>query len=346
LVFDVFTFQAFAQKEEEQSPSSQAKKKAAEQSAEPEIISEHIVASKADMDKVFRKKGISEFLTTLTPGAQNAIYAASAAWGYENAAKYVKNSMKLEEVKNSIDSTERSKSVLESVTSQAQAEHSETSQETSKFVWGFYNEDMKETQAQAGKSEHITERQKAARQELVLPASAHSAVMSSIAENTNNPALLYCTSAQQVAEDQRAAQLEAQKKEELARLVLLPGVKAASPPTHKVEAEPSSLVLSRREEVLAEYEKTEKQLETAIKVLDQLETENREDMEKAASMLPKELSKLVMRKKSLLSSRKALRLQLVKWVTFCTDSRQAIKDMPGSRLLKLASLSTLLKIGK
>jgi len=82
---------------------------------------EQFAGALVSIDKAFKARGISDFMGTLTPGAQNAIYASSFVWGYENAAKYVQNAMKLDEVKNAANEAERSKIVVESVQQQALA---------------------------------------------------------------------------------------------------------------------------------------------------------------------------------------------------------------------------------
>ena len=45
-----------------------------------------VAAAVRQAEKYFEKNDLSEFMSTLTPGAQNAIYAGSFLWGYENAA--------------------------------------------------------------------------------------------------------------------------------------------------------------------------------------------------------------------------------------------------------------------
>src|SRR3989338_4867287 len=125
---------------------------------------EEIEAALSKIEKSFREEGISGFISTLTPGTQNAIYAASFVWGYENAAKYVKNAMKVEEVKNAADAVGKSRAVVESIQSQASGP-AEKNRETSSFVWSFYNEDLKETQAQAGVTENLSQKEKAKAEE-------------------------------------------------------------------------------------------------------------------------------------------------------------------------------------
>ncbi len=354
----MFVLQAYSQMAEGQEDSSlvaKGRKKQAESDSSPHVLAEQIPIAKPDIDAVFRKKGVLEFISTLTPGAQNAIYAASFAWGYENAAKYVKNAMKLEEVKNAIEPSDKGRAVLENVQSQAQSEHPETVKETSKFVWSFYNEDLKEAQAQSAKSEHITDKQRFAAQELVIPVNAQNAVALSLSSGSLDPSLLYCASSRQALDSAHQQQISEEKKEELARLVI-------APPDHQraaalksslegkrrseVEVEAASLALERRQEIIEEYERAEKKLGEAIKVLDHGSSDEKEEMKKVTSMLPAEISRLVLRRGTLMAKRMALRAQLVKWMAFCISSRQSLLSMPSSRLLKLAALSSLLKIGK
>jgi hypothetical protein len=124
----------------------------------------------SSLERLLSDKSVSDFMATLTPGAQNAIRAYSFAWGYENAIKHVKNAMKLDEVKNAAVTAERSRAVVESLQEQGGRQKSS---EISRFAWSYYNEDMKESQAQSGRSEAMSERSKTEQQEqLHLPQSA------------------------------------------------------------------------------------------------------------------------------------------------------------------------------
>ncbi|MFA6489305.1 MAG: hypothetical protein WCT52_01355 [Candidatus Micrarchaeia archaeon] len=311
--------------------------------------------------KVARDKEADEFVSTLTPGAQNAIHAASFAWGYENATKYLKNAMKLEEVKNADNMVEKSKAVIESMS--VQAGQNEKSSEVSKFVWGYYNEDLKDTQAQSGKSEAITEKSRAGeaekeherqqenmRQSLSTP--AQEAVVSSICAETLSPALIYCAGAHQEAEFMQEQRMAEQKREELAKLISPEHVKAAhragtgEEKAREIAVESAALALARRDEEMAEFEKAEKQLKGAISAIDKFPEGEREIPKKIAAMLPAEIARYIIAHEKKLARRKALRAQLSKWAAFSLASRKALAAMPSPRLIKLASLSSFLRLGK
>jgi len=354
-------FQVYAQKPEEADDEKDTHLgiKVKKRLQDAEAVPDEVRAAIPQIDKVFQKKGISEFITTLTPGAQNAIYAASFVWGYENAAKYVKSAMKIEEVKSAADSEERSRAVVENVCAQAQAEQPSVFKDTSSFVWGFYNEDMKETQAHFARSEHLVhldapKKEQLAVPELAVPLNPQEAVALSLASGSASAPLLYCASAPQVFEEQIERQAAIQKKEELARLIEAPRIGQLHSEAKKVGAEEAkekeeekvkAIAMQRRDELVEEYASAIKKMEEAIKVIDAMETDKQEELKKVASMLPSELYKLAISRSNALSSRTALRAQLVKWLAFAAGTRQLLKGLPPSKLLKLASLSSLLRLG-
>jgi hypothetical protein len=313
-------------------------------------------------EKAFKEKGVSQFMETLTPGAQNAIYAASFVWGYENAVKYLKNAMAVEEVKNAESPVEKSHAVVENITAQAQ-DHSEKFAETSKFVWSFYNEDLKETQAQVAKSETITEKSshKGAEQQVIsplaVPMSSQEAVAASLSQGSHNPSVLYCTSVEQAAEDSQEARIVVAKREQLSHLMDARQEEAKIVPADKIKSasgkqadekldEEVKIALQRRGEVVEEYEKAEKELKKAIDMLDDLSKDDKQAFQKATSALSPDLAKLIRARAPDLAKRKALRAQLVKWVAFCREGKDSLSKTPASRLLKLVSLSSLLKFGR
>ena len=325
------------------------------------VIVDGVAAEMLSPSKVTRDKAVEDFASTLTPGAQNAIHAASFAWGYENAMKYVKNAMKLDEVKNADNDVEKSKAVIESMTVQAgQNEQSET---VSKFVWGYYNEDLKDTQAQAGKTETITGKNRDAEKEkeqeqqrIQMPLSAPEAVASSICLGTLSPSLLYCADAQQgvaVMQEERAAE---QKREELSRLVspqgaaqkvrasgaAAAGAGAASASVEMLD-DSAKLALARQDEQAREFMQVEKQLNTAIKTLDKFSEDEADKAKKIAAMLPGELSRYILLHEKALSKKRALRAQLSKWMAFSRSGGKALAGMPSSKLIKLAALSSFLR---
>ena len=317
------------------------------------VIVDGVAAEMLSPDKVIRDKQAEDFAATLTPGAQNAIHAASFAWGYENAMKYVKNAMKLDEVKNADNDFEKSKAVIESMS--VQAGQNEKSETVSKFVWGYYNEDLKDTQAQAGKTETITEKSKDAEKEkeqqrIQMPLSAPEAVASSICLGTLSPSLLYCADAQQgvaVMQEERAAE---QKREELSRLVSPQGAAqkvrtggAGAVAGGELMDDAAKLALARQDEQAREFAQAEKQLNTAIKTLDKFSEDEADKAKKIAAMLPAELSRYILLHEKALSKKRALRAQLSKWVAFSRSGGKALAAMPSSKLIKLAALSSFLR---
>jgi|GEM_PF-980168 len=180
---------------------------------------DEIVAVLSETEKMFKKGGISSFMSTLTPGAQNAIYAASFIWGYERAIKYVQNAMKLEQVKNAADQLGRSRTVVESVQSQV-SDQPQKKRETTQAVWSFYNEDLKQTQAQATKTEIMTDKEMLESQSKAqLPASPEEAVAMGLESKAQNAAVIYCV--QMAAEKMESEQYRIateEKKKQLAHL--------------------------------------------------------------------------------------------------------------------------------
>lgn len=109
-----------------------------------------------EAEKLFEKKGYSNFLQTLTPGAQNAIYAASFAWGFENASRALSGAMEQKQVQDAESKSEKSTAVVKSMCENAQ-EGGQVQQQAVNFVWSYYNEDLKHAQATAATSEILVE---------------------------------------------------------------------------------------------------------------------------------------------------------------------------------------------
>ena len=284
--------------------------------------------------------------------------------------------MKLEEVKGASNAEDKSKAVVDSL--QKQSETSGGQSEVSRAVWGFYNEDMKETQVQTAKSETITEREKA-QQEMRVPQTAAEAVAMGISQESLNPALLYCASSQQAVEQQHALQLEVLKKEEMARLVTPEQVsveekKAAreaeledakqlrvqeaekkktdeemkSPQVQSllakngVSEEVAAAALMRKEEVLRELAENERAIKQALKALEALRSDDEEQLKKLISkLLPPVLAYDLLRRKNAFFKRINISRQLSRWLAFCGESKKKLAKMPLSRLIKLVSLSKL-----
>ena len=325
------------------------------------------------IEKSFREHGLSDFISTLTPGAQNAIYAASFAWGYENASRCLRGAMKTEEVKGAQDAPERSRAVIESMQQQASPLSSEKNSEVSKSVWSFYNEDMKETQVQAAKSETITERQKSAREEQA-PQSAAEAVSIGVAEQSMNPLVLYCAESQHVAEQQRQAQAETEKREEMAKLVSSPAIAQKDVAVTQVAAQKADeerkaleekikadsvqaeiaksglkeeavlASMQRREEVLREIGAAELSMKKAIRLLDSMKSDDEAKLKKIIeSSLAPTLSDAFLHGKKALFKRVAARKQLQQWLAYCGNAKASMSAMPLGRIIKLLSLSRLFR---
>src|SRR3989344_363455 len=143
----------------------------------------------AAAEKLFIKDGLSDALSTLTPGAQNAIKAGSFLWGYENAAKYLKNAMKLAEQKGISGIEEKSREVLGSVQKQA-SDQNEQLRESEKIIWTFYNDALKDYQAQSSATEVMVEKLGQKHEAQQAPLSAKEAVSSAIEQQSQYPALL------------------------------------------------------------------------------------------------------------------------------------------------------------
>ena len=332
------------------------------------------------IEKSFREHGLSDFISTLTPGAQNAIYAASFAWGYENAARCLKSAMKMGEVKNAQDSSERSRAVIESMQNQASPLSGEKSSEVSRSVWSFYNEDMKEAQVQSARSETITEGRKAAHEEQV-PQGAAEAVANGVAEQSLNPLVLYCAESQHAVEQQRQLQAETEKREEMAKLVVPQTIaqkEAGAKPVEqeraraavqkadeerkaleeKIKAEAvqaeiaksgltEEAVLSamqRREEVLREIASAERSIRKTMLLLERMKSDDEAKLKKIIeSTLPPSLSDAFLHGKKALFKRIAARKQMQQWLAYCGNAKAAISAMPLGRIIKLLSLSRLFR---
>ena len=376
----MFIFQAYAAKEEEKgetdnTPLGIRVRRLNEFLSAKLLDSEDFANAMKQADRLYQNKDLANFISSLTPGAQNAIHAASFAWGYENAAKYVTNAMRLDEVKNAADPMEKSNVVVQSMQNQAQADgQHEKITETSKFAWSYYNEDMKQSQAQATVSEAISEKEsmperEKQQQQLQLPVTPADAVSLGIAQNSDHPALIYCALAAQQAEEQQELRIVAQKKEEMARLVTLKQTgQKISEEKHaeqqrleekqaqdaklldgqKIEAakfsqEAVQIALERKKELEEEYLKVEQQLRAAVDRLDALSRDDREKAEKIAAMLPSELSRHLLLRKERFAKRAALKKQLLKWIAVSKKSRKALLSMPLDRLRKLVDLSSLFR---
>lgn len=315
---------------------------------------EQFAGALMSIEKTFKVKGISEFMNTLTPGAQNAIYASSFVWGYENAAKYVQNAMKLDEVKNAAGEAERSKAVVESVQKQASGET--TNKQASTFAWGYYNEDMKQSQAQSGVTETVTDKEKTkeeAQQQsgIVMPLNAAEAVSMGIMHNTASPEMLYCSAAGDAVQGMHEKKEEDARRERLERMEGIrpgePRIIVLHPEEVRLKAVASQEIMreaeKRQAELIGEHTYVEKKLEAALVKLDTFKKDEEANVKKIAAMLPSELARTILAGSGKYAKRRALRKKLMGWLAFSRRGKSEVSSLSLGRLLKLASLSSLLR---
>jgi len=357
----MFNFQAYAEKKESESEHEENKRFGMKVVKSEDFLAaamampdEQFAGALMSIEKTFKVKGISEFMNTLTPGAQNAIYASSFVWGYENAAKYVQNAMKLDEVKNAANETERSKAVVESVQKQASGET--TNKQASTFAWGYYNDDMKQSQAQSGVTETVTDKEKTKEETqqqsgIVMPLNAAEAVSMGIAHNTTSPELLYCSAAGDAVQGMHEKKEEDTKRERLERLEGIrpgePRIIALHPEEERLKARASQEIMreaeKRQAELVGEHAYVERKLEAALEKLDTFKKDEEANVKKIAAMLPSELARAILSGSGKYAKRRALRKKLMGWLAFSRSGKGAISSLPLGRLLKLASLSSLLR---
>ena len=309
-------------------------------------------------------KDVEDFISTLTPGAQSAIRAMSFAWGLENAEKYVKNAMTLGDVKDADNMLERSHATIQSIQHQA-AESHEKLTEVSAFAWGFYNEDMKAFQAQVAKSETIMEKDEVKDKEKnkeqekqQVPASAQQAVQATILTVSANPSLIYCADALNVAQEAQQKMQEEEKKHGLLQLISVHEEQKRQEERivrnadvellrqaqeNRVMESAVNMALERRDELLHEYDKLEKQLTLALEKLEEFAKDEKEMVKKVAEMLPRELANFLLSHEKSFSKRAALKRQLMKWLAFSRTSKKSLLLTSMDKLVKVFALSKLLK---
>ncbi|MCX6773301.1 MAG: hypothetical protein NTV88_06075 [Candidatus Micrarchaeota archaeon] len=326
--------------------------------------------------KYFERNNLSDFMTTLTPGAQNAIYAGSFLWGYENAAKYVKNAMKLVEAKND-SMLDTSKEILKSVQGQA-SQQNELVRSSEKIIWTFYNESLKDFQKQVASTEIMVE--KPGIEQQTAPLTAKDAIAQSIEQNSSYPALLYCVSMKEIErelEEKRSDLLTEKKKEELVRLETQQVVKigeeeiaqirvaqvalrkelniiASMPDTKQKEEQLSPGVatvsepalaasIKRHQELISEYARTECAIEETLSQLEIIRGNDEARIRATVDAnLPPQLAQIILRKKEL-AKRIALQKQLKKWLVFCGKGKGEASKISRGKIAKLLSLTQLLK---
>jgi hypothetical protein len=144
------------------------------------------------------------------------------------------------------------------------------------------------------------------------------------------------------------------KREEMARLVKEERVRTGQPGEEITEEqrirqaqdEIGSETMQRKEEMVREYQKLERDLQSAIRLLDKFTEQEKDKVKKIASMLPSELARFLTMNEKLYSRKIALRAQLSKWLAFSRQSKDSLSKLNAPRLLKLASLSALLRMGR
>ena len=355
----MFLFQMYAEKKESDSEENKrfgmrVGKSADFIAAAMAMPDEQFSGALMSIEKTFKTKGLSEFMNTLTPGAQNAIYASSFVWGYENAAKYVQNAMKLDEVKNAANESERSKAVVESVQQQASGETK--NKQTNTFAWGYYNEDMKQSQAQSGVTETVTEKEKTREETqqqsgIVMPLNASEAVSMGIIHNTASPELLYCSASGDAVLGMHEKKEEDAKRERLERLEGIrpgePRIIVLHPEEERLKAKASTEIMreaeKRQAELVSEHAEVERSLEAAIAKIDTFKKDDGANVKKIAAMLPAEFARAILSGSGKFAKRKALRKKLENWLAFSKSGKSAVAALSLGRLLKLASLSSLLR---
>jgi len=309
---------------------------------------EQFAGALESLEREFRKQGVSKFMSTLTPGAQNAINAGSFVWGYENAAKYVQNAMKLGEVKNAAGEAERSKAVIESVQQQASGGETKTKTATT-FAWGYYNEDMKQSQAQSGATETATEKEKTAeeaRQQsgILMPINAAEAVSMGIAHGSSTPEMLYCSAAGEAVKGEHERQEEERRRANLEALETgggAPRIIALTPEASRMlaEKEVQREAEKRVQALIREHAEAERTLQSAIAALGAMP---RYDAKRLAAMLPPALGR-ALAAGSRKGGKRAAKRQLEAWLAFSRGSRKSLGSLRLGKLLKLASLSSLFR---
>ena len=99
----------------------------------------------------------------------------------------------------------------------------------------------------------------------------------------------------------------------------------------------------RQAELVSAHAEVERTLEAAIAKVDTFKKEDPANAKKIAAMLPSELARSILSGSGKYAKRKALRKKLENWLAFSKSGKGAIASLPLGRLLKLASLSSLLR---
>ncbi|MCX6770307.1 MAG: hypothetical protein NT051_06590 [Candidatus Micrarchaeota archaeon] len=235
-------------------------------------------------------------------------------------------------------------------TAQKKAEPThEKTRQSNTYVWGYYNEALQETQATTAKSEALSEtdrisdktgeknQEKESEQQVAV--SGHEAAALSVAENSTQPALVYCAEAQNQMRLQQEARVMAVKREEVERLT--EGKRAKEAAKEPGTEDALKLALDRKKEVSQEYLTVEKELKAAVDKLDALTRDDEKNVERIARMLPRELARHLRANGLKFASRVALRRQLVRWIATSKKCKSSFSKTSDGKLKKLVSLSKL-----
>ncbi|VVB57841.1 Uncharacterised protein [Candidatus Anstonella stagnisolia] len=328
----MFIFQLYAQKPQEQENFQPA---------------QFLQSDMKETERLFEKKGYSNFLQTLTPGARNAIYAASFAWGFENASRALSGAMEQKEVQDAQSKTEKSTAVVKGMCENAQ-DGGQVQQQAVNFVWSYYNEDLKHAQATAAKSEimveHIGTRQKGGVQQPGDLQSQSHPVPQIIQTETQKQAeqvLSQCIMQNDLsrsfeicaAERVQNAQQEKQKAQRM-EIVQNPII------GQKIE-----ISEEKRTAVLAEYDKAIAATEQKIGQLKDSDSKDLQKLEELVQKEPKLPEGILKRLSSLKKEDKGKRTYLAmlkKELLGLQRGRSTLSTLTGGALSKMLSLKSLL----
>ncbi|MFA6213960.1 MAG: hypothetical protein WC717_01650 [Candidatus Micrarchaeia archaeon] len=126
-----------------------------------------------------------------------------------------------------------------------------------------------------------------------------------------------------------------------------PRIIALRPEEERLKAKASAEVMreaeKRQAELVSEHAKVEEKLEAALARLDTFKKDEEANVKKIAAMLPSELARAILSGSGKFAKRRALRKKLEGWLAFSRSGKSAVSALPLGRLLKLASLSSLLR---
>lgn len=301
-----------------------------------------------EAEKLFEKKGYSNFLQTLTPGARNAIYAASFAWGFENASRALSGAMEQKEVQDAQSKGEKSTTVVKSMCENAQ-DGGQVQQQAVNFVWSYYNEDLKHAQATAAKSEimveHIGTKQRQGVQQPGDLQSQSQPIPQIIQTETQKQAeqvLSQCIMQNDLSRSFEICAAERvqnaqQEKQNAQRIEIVQNVSIQ---------QKTEISEEKRAAMLAEYDKAISSLEQKI---EQLQNADSKDLQKLEELVQKEpkLPEGILKRLSALKKedkgKRAYIAMLKKELLGLQKGRSTLSSLTGGALSKMLSLKSLLQ---